>query len=178
MATIPGLLQIPAYARCVLEFANETHQLDLDSAVAARICRQQILYETGRQLEFVITEGAALSRFCEPHIVIQQLDRIRFFFGLSNVKIGFLSNKSSLPGVPISSFLTHDSESAVVETLTGEIATVGQVCIATYNQMFDDLASVADFGVEADPILDEWKHFLTACTASSVLPIHESSVCS
>lgn len=177
-AAIPGLLQVPAYAKCILQLANVTHQLDLENAVAARIRRQQILYETERQFEFVITEGAALSRFCEPHIVIQQLDRIRFLFGLPNIKIGFLSNKSFLPRVPMASFVIHDSRSAVVETLTGEFPIEDQACIATYNEAFDDFASTAVFGVEADPILEEWKHFLSMHTIPSGVSIHESSACS
>ena len=179
MATIPGLLQIPDYARRVLELANVTRQQDLENAVAARIQRQQILYETDRQFEFVITEGAALSRFCDPQVVTQQLDRIRFLFGLSNVKIGFLSNRCSLPRVPLNSFVIYDSQSVVVETLTGEIVTTDQADIALYNEAFEDLASRAVFGPDADRVLDEWKSLLIACaTTSLAVPLHEPSTCS
>jgi len=166
-AIIPGLLNIPAYARCVLDFANVSGQSDVDRAVAARIGRQQILYEPERQFEFLITEGAALSRFCDPQIVIQQLDRLSFLFGLPNIKIGFLPNRVVLPQIPVNSFAIFDSNYRVVETLTGEVATVDQEDIAIYLQTFESLASAAIFGAHADPILDEWKKLLASWSASS-----------
>lgn len=165
-AVIPGLLNIPAYARCVLDFANVSRQSDVDNAVATRMGRQQILYEPERQFEFLITEGAALSRFCDPHIVIQQLDRLSFLFGLPNIKIGFLPNRVILPQIPVDSFAIYDSNYRVVETLTGQVTTVDQEDIAMYHEAFESLAKVAIFGTDADPILDELKKLLATWSAS------------
>jgi len=56
---IPGLLQTAGYARAMLPLVDPTHQMDTGAAaVAARMQRQQILYEPGRRFEFLIEEGA------------------------------------------------------------------------------------------------------------------------
>ena len=154
-ALIPGLLQIPEYARRVLQLANITHQPDLEQALSIRIKRQEILYKSDHKFEFLISESAALSRFCNPAIVRQQLERLRFFPGLSNVEIGFISSRVALPHTPQCSFVVLDSSSAVVETFTGEVSTVDPRDVEVYNSVFDDFVSVASFGSAASEFLDD-----------------------
>jgi transcriptional regulator with XRE-family HTH domain len=169
VSVIPGLLQIPAYSRCVMDLSNVTHQTDLERAVALRIQRQQILYEPGRKFEFLITEPAALSRFCDPVTVTQQLDRLRSLWEMPNVSIGFISGATALPQIPQNSFIIFNTSTVTVETVTGEISTVDQRDIQLYEQIFDAFASIAVFGPEAEPILEAWKHKLTASNGSAAL---------
>lgn len=166
VSVIPGLLQIPAYARCVMNLANVTHQSDLERAISLRVQRQQILYEPQHKFDFLITEPAALSRFCDPRIVIQQLDRLRFLFDLPNIRIGFISGRTNLPAIPQNSFVLLDSSIAMVETVTGEVSTVDERDIETYNDTFNALASVAVFGSQADPLIEEWKQILAVCNGT------------
>lgn len=174
---IPGLLQIPDYARCILRLANITQQSDLDQAVSARIGRQQLLFESKRKFDFVISEAAALSRFCDPEVVIQQLDRIKLFVGLPNVRIGFIGKQQALARVPVNSFVIYDSHSVVFETMTGEFACVDQGDIKTYQEAFDSFAQVAAFGKDSDLLVNEWKQFLvSADKTSNVSCGYESSV--
>jgi transcriptional regulator with XRE-family HTH domain len=170
VAVVPGLLQIPEYARRVMHLANVTQQSDLDSAVGLRIQRQQILYEPGRQFEFLITESAALSRFCEPSIVIRQLNWLRFLFELPNVKIGFISNRMPLPRIPQHGFAVFDSSTAVVETIAGEISTIDERDVEVYNAAFDEFACVAAFGQDAQDFLDECKRLLNSVETRCVQP--------
>lgn len=51
---IPGLLQTEEYARAVMALVDMTGEVDIDAAVAARLARQQILWEPGRRFEFLI----------------------------------------------------------------------------------------------------------------------------
>ncbi|MHB8217079.1 MAG: helix-turn-helix domain-containing protein [Candidatus Sulfotelmatobacter sp.] len=155
IAAIPGLLQTPEYAYRVMGLSNVTHQPDLEQAVGLRMQRQQLLYEPGRQFEFLMTESAALSRFCDPAVARRQLKRLRFLFDIPYVRIGFLPNRTSLPRVPTNSFIMYDSSLVVVETLAGEISTVDEKNIEQYNAVFDELASVAVFGNNAEIFLNE-----------------------
>lgn len=64
---IPGLLQTAAYARGVMaETAEVWGTADIDAAVAARLTRQQVLYDTGKTFDFVITEAALRLLPCPP----------------------------------------------------------------------------------------------------------------
>src|SRR5262249_10161023 len=51
---VPGLLQTADYARHALELANVSDQIDVAAAVAARMRRQEILYDTTKQFEYVL----------------------------------------------------------------------------------------------------------------------------
>ncbi len=170
-ALIPGLLQIPPYARHVVTLSNVTQQPDLERAISLRIRRQQILYEPERKFEFLITESAALSRFCDPPVVIQQLDRLRFLFGLPNITIGFISNEAALPRIPLNSFVVVDSSTATVETITGEVSTVDERDISTYNHIFDEFTSLAIFGAEADAFLERCKRMLSTLISNNNLGV-------
>lgn len=66
---IPGLLQTPAYARAVFEALGRQ---DVDTSVAERMTRQEILLDSGRSFQFLISEhllGCAVA----PHARSDQL---------------------------------------------------------------------------------------------------------
>jgi hypothetical protein len=65
-AFVPGLIQIPAYSRALLELPGSARSkgasdAELDRIIAARAKRQELLRESGRQWQFVIGE-----RHCCP----------------------------------------------------------------------------------------------------------------
>lgn len=157
---VPGLLQIHEYARRIITLANLTRQADLDWATSLRMQRQRILYEPDRRFEFLITEMATMSRFCEPAIAIRQIDRLKLLFDLPNVKIGFIPNQVPLPRAPQNSFVIYDSSTAVSETFTGEISTTDERDIQMYHSVFDEFAAVAEHGEAASVFLDECKRRL------------------
>lgn len=57
---LPGLLQTAEYARLVIEQTDPHAERDAAAALAARLQRQQILFEKGRRFEFLIAESALL----------------------------------------------------------------------------------------------------------------------
>jgi hypothetical protein len=173
---VPGLLQILDYARRVMHLANVAQQPDLEKAVGLRMQRQQILYETGRKFEFLIMESAAISRFCEPSVVIRQLNWLRFLFELPNVKIGFISNRVLLPRIPQNSFAVFDSSAAIVETIAGEVSTTDEHSIELYNATFDEFASVAAFGPDAQDFLDRCKHLLSSAGSVCAPPVEKDQM--
>lgn len=59
-AVLPGLVQTPGYARTVFEKSAALRGAgdDIDAAVAARMQRQQILYDETKTIELLIVENA------------------------------------------------------------------------------------------------------------------------
>ncbi|HZI77697.1 MAG TPA: Scr1 family TA system antitoxin-like transcriptional regulator, partial [Gemmatimonadales bacterium] len=77
VAIIPGLLQTGAYARGIAAQVSSVYgNVDIDAAVAARIKRQEILYEPDRQFEFVFAEAALHMPPCPRTAMLGQLDRL------------------------------------------------------------------------------------------------------
>jgi transcriptional regulator with XRE-family HTH domain len=72
---LPGLLQTAEYARLVIEQTDPESERDTAAALAARLQRQQILFEKGRRFEFLIAESALLWA-PEPGVVDAQRDRL------------------------------------------------------------------------------------------------------
>jgi len=67
---VPGLLQTADYARRRLEDGVRLHGASLDeidAAVSRRMQRQQVLYDTSKTFEFVITESVLRGSFTRVH---------------------------------------------------------------------------------------------------------------
>jgi transcriptional regulator with XRE-family HTH domain len=121
-AYIPGLLQTPAYAHRVLGEMVDLHGLsveDIDDAVAARMQRQQVLYDTTKDFEFLIAEPVLWWRILAPDAMRHQLDRLQTVIGLPNVRFGILPFGRRLATVPQNAFQLLD-DTALVETFIGE----------------------------------------------------------
>lgn len=89
---IPGLLQTADYARRVIAETDMTGRMDYTAAVAARIERQQILYDAKREFRFLI-EQAALEWSPGPNVMPEQLDRLLSLATLPNVTLGVLPTR-------------------------------------------------------------------------------------
>ncbi len=164
---IPGLLQTHEYASRVMSLANFTRQTDLEWAVSMRMQRQQILYDPSRKFEFIVAEMGILSRYCEPSVVIRQLDRLKVLSGLPNVTIGVIPNRIALPRPPINSFVLYDSSMATHESITGEVSTSDEQDLETYHKIFDDFAAIALYGDAAGAFLDQCTQFLLEVASPS-----------
>jgi len=109
VTVIPGLLQTPEYARYrELEIARIHGVRDIDAAVAARMRRQDVLYETGRTFEFIIFEAALRIGACPADAMIGQLDRLNILSQLSNITLGIIPLGVTLPTMPQNSFILLD----------------------------------------------------------------------
>jgi transcriptional regulator with XRE-family HTH domain len=89
---IPGLLQTAEYARARFAQSITVFKVrnDINEAVAARVQRQEILYQLDKQFHFVLTEAALRYRLCPPEVMLGQLDRLVSFSALPNVKLGII----------------------------------------------------------------------------------------
>ncbi len=89
MSWVPGLLQTAEYARLLLPQVDPTGRMDYPAAVAARMERQRILYEAGRELEFLVAETALLWE-PGPGVMRAQLDRLQSVSTLDAVDLRIL----------------------------------------------------------------------------------------
>jgi transcriptional regulator with XRE-family HTH domain len=151
---IPGLLQTPGYARYRLREAMRASGDDesqLEAAVAARMRRQDVLYEGGREFEFIIAETALLVRTCPAPVMLGQLDRLGVASGLSGVTVGIIPLDSELAVTPTMGFMLAD-DIAYAETPTSDDLLFGEEA-AAYARIADGLAAQAVTGDAARELI-------------------------
>ncbi|WP_405149378.1 helix-turn-helix transcriptional regulator [Sphaerisporangium sp. NBC_01403] len=124
-AYVPGLLQVPDYARRVLTEMVTLHDLaidDVDAAVATRMQRQQMLYDPAKGFEFLLCESVLRWLICTPAVMRAQLDRLQTVIGLERIRFGIVPMGVELATTPQNSFQIYVGEEAIVavETFIGE----------------------------------------------------------
>ncbi len=142
---IPGLLQTPEYVRAVLarkDLAEET----LAKTISARLERQQVLYDSGKQPQFIITESVLRWRLLPPPMMAGQLDRIVSLSRLPNVDIRIVSLAADQVDVPGHSFVIRDDRIVTVEAVHAEIVVTDPRDVAVYLQKFEGFARTAVSG--------------------------------
>lgn len=147
---IPGLLQTPDYARYRALEAVRLHGTDeeqVEETVAARMRRQDVLYDTSKTFEFIITEAALRYLLCPPQVMLGQFDRLLGVLGLGHVSFGIISPGKELAIAPMAGFLMAD-DVTVVETFTSGDTLRGDES-AKYAEIADRLMAEAVTGDEA-----------------------------
>src|SRR6185312_10352885 len=73
---IPGILHTAEYAAAVLARVIDFYEIpdDLDTGVATRMQRQQILYTGNHRFHFIIAEQALNTRVASVQVMLGQLD--------------------------------------------------------------------------------------------------------
>lgn len=152
-AMVPGLLQTGEYAREVLTRMREIGFLtrtddEIEATVAARIKRQDILYQPGRHIEIIVGEAALHSGPGEADTLLGQLDRLVSLSSLRPITIGVVPFPA-MPVIPLSGFELNDDVALYVETLTGEQTVYDPDEIVAYGRAFDQLRSASAIGPDA-----------------------------
>lgn len=148
-AIIPGLLQTADYARRVLTLADVSGQRDVPAAVANRLERQTVLYRQEKQFEFVLTEGALRWRPGPPEIMHAQRDRLLSLLTLPNITIRVVAFDCEAAALYLNGFTIFDvpdDPAVLVETLSHELWLNDPGYLATYQQIFNNIAETATTG--------------------------------
>ena len=151
---VPGLLQTPDYARYRLREAMRISGDDpdrLEEAVSARMRRQEVLYETGREFEFIVAEVALRVRICPDEVMLAQLDRLLGVTGLAGVTLGIIPLDALLTTTPLMGFMVLD-DLTYVETPASEDLLQGEES-AKYERLADELLAEAVTGEQARQLI-------------------------
>jgi transcriptional regulator with XRE-family HTH domain len=156
-ALVPGLLQVPDYARAVFEVAHDFHGVttSVDEAVRLRMEQQQILY-SGKPIEFVFDEACLWHPIAPPAVMRAQAARLIASIGIPNLKIGILALGRPLPLLTMNSYNledTADGGRVVVETVSSELVVTDSAEVQLYRKHFALAGELAVTGDEARNVL-------------------------
>ncbi|MEX3101475.1 MULTISPECIES: helix-turn-helix transcriptional regulator [unclassified Streptomyces] len=144
-ALVPGLLQTPEYVRAVLS-RKDPGEEQLARSVAARLARQGILYEPGRQLRFIVTESVLRWRIVPPLVMAGQLDKLISVSRLPGVDLRVVPLSARQTDFPSHSFSIKDDRMVTVETVHAELSVTDPRDVALYIEKFDGFERVAVSG--------------------------------
>ncbi|MGW0079667.1 helix-turn-helix domain-containing protein [Streptomyces cellulosae] len=150
---LPALLQSAEYARHVFESAPNSTPEEVGRAVAARVERQSVLYEPGRESVFVMTEAVLRTWPGTPALMLAQLDRLLAVESLSTVRLGVIPWRRPVPVLPRHGFTLCDRRAVVVETFGGERVSVDVDELAAFEETFGRFERAAVFGDEVRELL-------------------------
>lgn len=145
---VPGLLQTPEYARAYFERGRTT---DIDAAVLARIGRQQILAEAGREFVFLIAERVLRQPFGGTQILAEQRDRIVSLAKRATVEVAILPDGAA-PRVVWHNFTlwdTPDGPYAMSELEYGQPERADPADLERLEQLWNQLWAAAVHGEDA-----------------------------
>lgn len=150
---LPAMLQSAEYARHVFESARDATPESVGRAVAARVERQSVLYEPGRESVFVLTEAVLRTWPGTPALMLAQLDRLLAVESLSTVRLGVIPWRRPVPVLPRHGFTLCDRRAVVVETFSTERVSVDSAEVASYEETFGRFERAAVFGGDVRELL-------------------------
>ncbi|MEU2057183.1 helix-turn-helix domain-containing protein [Streptomyces bungoensis] len=150
---LPAMLQTAEYARHVFESAPNSTPEAVGRAVAARVERQSVLYEPGRESVFVLTEAVLRTWPGTPALMLAQFDRLLAVESLSTVRLGVIPWRRPVPVLPRYGFTLCDRKAVVVETFADERVSVDSAEVVAYEETFSRFEQAAVFGNEVRELL-------------------------
>ncbi|KAF3465939.1 helix-turn-helix transcriptional regulator [Streptomyces sp. Tu 3180] len=150
---LPAMLQSAEYARHVFLTSPGLDADAVGRAVAARVERQSLLYEPGRESVFVLTEAVLRTWPGTPSLMLAQLDRLLAVESLDTVRLGVIPWRRPVPVLPRRGFTLCDRRSVVMEGFPSERLSTGADDLARYEEMFSRFEDAAVFGSEVRDLL-------------------------
>lgn len=167
---VPGLLQTPEYAHYVIPRADIENVMDRAAAAAARLQRQQSLFNGERQFEFLIGEAALHWPGSAPELLAAQLDRIVALAPLQAVTIAVLPLGEPVDAVPWNNFVIYEGDDPFVSVeLVHRPETVTDPRqVDLYRRIYDQMRQRAVTGSDAVTLIQRVASELRALNASAV----------
>ncbi|MEN8653780.1 helix-turn-helix transcriptional regulator [Streptomyces sp. 21So2-11] len=152
---IPGLVQTADYARVIMSRIIAFGDIpdDLEEAVAARIERQQVLYDASRRFGILLEETALHSRFGDADVMAAQLGHLLKVASLPQVSLGIIPMSADRVMWPLEGFWVFDDEQVLIELATAQVTVKQPTEVATYTRMFAQLAAMACYGKQARALI-------------------------
>ncbi len=152
---VPGLFQTAAYCAAMLSFWYGFLDVpgDLQPAVQARMQRQRVLYESGKQFTVVLEEQALRTWFGTAETQAGQLGRLLEAMSIPTVSLGIIPMMTERTAIPSAGFWIFDRTLAALETPTASIEVTRPQEVALYTAMFEQLRKSALHGAEARSLI-------------------------
>ncbi|MER6994540.1 helix-turn-helix transcriptional regulator [Streptomyces sp. NPDC000410] len=152
---VPGLVQTADYARAIMGRLVNFHRIpnDLEQAVAARISRQQVIYDATRRFALLVEETALRSRYGGAETMAAQLGHLLKVASLPQVSFGVIPMSVDRLLGPHEGFWIFDDKQVLVELATAEVKVRQPSEIAVYTRMFAELAAMASYGPQARALI-------------------------
>lgn len=137
---LPGLTQTAAYAREVL-CRLSTARGDIESAVAARIERQELLDDRNKSFLFVISEWAlALPMLADAGARSRQSAKLESIASRGNCDVRILPLGAKTKSIVFGSFVMYDRRLAYVESNSHGMTVSDDESLGAYIDLLDDVA--------------------------------------
>ncbi|WP_197049041.1 helix-turn-helix domain-containing protein [Streptomyces violaceusniger] len=141
-ALIPGLLQTPEYIRAILSRHDLTEDV-LTRTTTARLERQQVLYDSTKELHFVITENVLRWRIVSAPRMAEQIGRLIALSRLPNIDMRVVPFAAEQKDIANHAFVIRDDRTVTVETVHAELVVTDPRDVSQYVKKFEGFASVA-----------------------------------
>ncbi len=152
-AMVPGLLQTAPYARELLSLpcgpsAAGASAAEIEGIVGERIKRQDVLYQSEKQIQLVMGEAALHTRFGTAETLMGQLDRLAAVAGLAGIEICVVPFTTPMPVYPLTGFELRD-DAVMIESVTAQQRLDAPDEVALYERFFQQLREAALNGADA-----------------------------
>ncbi len=152
---IPGLLQTAAYCSAMLSFWSGFLDApdDLDAAVAVRMERQRVLYQSGKRFVVILEEQSLRTWFGSAEVQAGQLGRLLEVMSIPTVSLGIIPMTTERGAVPSAGFWIFDDSLVALEIPTASIEVTRPQEIELYARMFEHLKAAAISGTAARALI-------------------------
>lgn len=154
---IPGLFQTAAYSAAMLSFWIGFLDVpnDIESAVAARMERQRILFHRDKHFDIVLEEQALRTWFGTAEVQYEQLTRLLEVMSMPTVSLGIIPLMTERTAVASAGFWIFDRSLAALETPTASVEVTQPQEIELYVRMFAHLRATASYGPAARVLINK-----------------------
>jgi transcriptional regulator with XRE-family HTH domain len=159
---VPGLLQTAEYARRILTFADPS--ADISEALANRLARQQGLYKSDREFEFILTEAALRFRPGEGDVLTAQLNHLTSVATLETVTLGVIPDDAPMFALIQTAFIVYEDRTddrppfAKVEAPHASLTASDPGDVRVYQDRLTAYRRSAVFGAEAIDLVQSIAH--------------------
>lgn len=153
-AIVLDTLQTPDYARAVLHLADGpavhgASEEDIGHKLAARLRRQAIIYEPGREITLLMNEAALRIRVAPPAVMAAQCEHIgRLAESLTTALVGVIPFATPMPVFGLTGWIILD-DLVTIETEGGDLEIADPQEVERYWQYTDLLRETAATGEQA-----------------------------
>lgn len=115
----------------------------LTRTTTARLERQQVLYDSTKELQFVITENVLRWRIVSPLRMAEQIGRLISLSRLRNIDMRVVPFTAEQRDIANHAFVIRDDRTVTVETVHAELVVTDPRDVSQYVKKFEGFASAA-----------------------------------